>query len=155
MCLKRRGQERGAAAVEMALITPLLILLIFAIIDFGRYFFVDISVNAAAHEAARVGSLYPVSGAKMQAVAAGTAPFAAGMANVLGGTSTLTVKVAVCPQDATGATCVPAAVNTSSTYCVSGSAIKVRVSTQFHWILQVPGLTDHEVAADGVMVCTV
>ncbi|MEY4899681.1 MAG: hypothetical protein RI895_103 [Actinomycetota bacterium] len=49
--------NRGAAAVEFAIIFPLLILLIVLLIDFGRLFFVQISLNAASREAARWSSL--------------------------------------------------------------------------------------------------
>jgi Flp pilus assembly protein TadG len=48
--------DRGAAAVEMALVLPLLLMLVFGIIDFGRVLNKQISVTAAAQEAARVVS---------------------------------------------------------------------------------------------------
>ncbi len=53
----RRGDERGAAAVEFALVAPLLLLLLFGIIDFGWMLMKASLVNNAARDAARVASL--------------------------------------------------------------------------------------------------
>ena len=56
----RRGRtrdERGAAVVEFALIAPLLLLLVFGIIDFGWMLMKANLVNNATRDAARVASL--------------------------------------------------------------------------------------------------
>jgi Flp pilus assembly protein TadG len=45
--------DRGAAAVELAVVLPLLLLLVFGIIDFGRMLNSQITVSAAAREGAR------------------------------------------------------------------------------------------------------
>ncbi|MDP9022338.1 MAG: pilus assembly protein [Actinomycetota bacterium] len=50
-------QERGAAAVEFALILPMLLLLIFGMIDFSRAYNAHISLSGAAREGARVLAL--------------------------------------------------------------------------------------------------
>jgi Flp pilus assembly protein TadG len=53
----RRVDERGASAVEFALVVPLLLMLVFGIVDFG-YMINRVSlVNNAARDAAREGSL--------------------------------------------------------------------------------------------------
>jgi len=52
----RRGQgrhDRGAAAVEFALVVPLLLMLVFGIIDYGRFFFDSVSLRQGAREGAR------------------------------------------------------------------------------------------------------
>jgi Flp pilus assembly protein TadG len=49
--------DRGAAAVEMALVMPLLILMVMGIIDFGRIFNGEIQLSQAAREGARVTAL--------------------------------------------------------------------------------------------------
>lgn len=46
-------RDKGAAAVEMALVLPLLLLLVFGIIDFGRMLNAQITVTEAAREGAR------------------------------------------------------------------------------------------------------
>ena len=51
---RSRGQrEGGAAAVEFALVLPLLIALLFGILQFGWYFFVANNASSAAREGAR------------------------------------------------------------------------------------------------------
>lgn len=54
---KARREDRGAAAVEFALIMPVLMLLVFGIIDFGRMLNAQIKLTEAAREGARAGSL--------------------------------------------------------------------------------------------------
>lgn len=56
---QRSGRDRGAAAVEFALVAPLLLLLIFAVIDFGRMFNQLITTTEAAREAARLAAVQP------------------------------------------------------------------------------------------------
>jgi Flp pilus assembly protein TadG len=64
--LRRFLGERGAAAVEFAIVAPLLFLLVFAIIDFGFAFHGWDAVQNAAREGARVGAVTP-SVAQIQA----------------------------------------------------------------------------------------
>lgn len=52
----RRG-DAGAAAVEMALILPILMLLLFGLIDFGRAYNARITLSNAAREGVRVWAL--------------------------------------------------------------------------------------------------
>lgn len=51
--------ERGAAAVEFALVAPLLFMLVFAIIDFGFGFHAWDATQNAAREGARAGAVNP------------------------------------------------------------------------------------------------
>ena len=53
-----RPRDRGAAAVEFALVLPVFLMIIFAIIDFGRMLNAQITVNEAAREGARAMALY-------------------------------------------------------------------------------------------------
>lgn len=46
--------QRGAAAVEMAIILPLLMLFVGGIVDFGRFFLTEIQLTNAVREGARV-----------------------------------------------------------------------------------------------------
>jgi Flp pilus assembly protein TadG len=49
----RRNGERGAVAVEFALVAPILIALIIAIVEFSNAYNVQVSVTQASREAAR------------------------------------------------------------------------------------------------------
>ena len=49
--------QRGASAVEMALILPLLLTVVFAIIDYSRFFFLRSTVTAAVADATRLAVL--------------------------------------------------------------------------------------------------
>lgn len=49
--------QKGQATVELALTLPILILLIFGIIDFGRIFHASLTLDHAGREAARIASL--------------------------------------------------------------------------------------------------
>jgi Flp pilus assembly protein TadG len=55
MVRRTKRVERGAAAVEMALVLPVLLLLIGGIVDFGRAYFTQIMLTNAAREGARAG----------------------------------------------------------------------------------------------------
>lgn len=52
---KKEKGERGQSLVEFALIVPLFLLLVFAIVDFGMGFYSWITVTNAAREGARIG----------------------------------------------------------------------------------------------------
>jgi Flp pilus assembly protein TadG len=54
---ERRGARRGAALVEFAIIFPLLIILVFGVIDFGRAFFLRNNLVAAVREGARAAAV--------------------------------------------------------------------------------------------------
>jgi Flp pilus assembly protein TadG len=51
--LVRAREDRGAAAVEFALVLPLLLLLIFGIVDFGRAWNMQLALTQAAREGVR------------------------------------------------------------------------------------------------------
>jgi Flp pilus assembly protein TadG len=54
-----KGQERGQALVEFALLVPLLLFLILIVVDFGRIFYTYDAVANSAREGARYWALYP------------------------------------------------------------------------------------------------
>ena len=51
ICL--RGRDQGAAAVEFALVVPILVFMLFGIIDYGLYFTNSLAVRAGVSDAAR------------------------------------------------------------------------------------------------------
>jgi Flp pilus assembly protein TadG len=55
--VSRWGRQRGAVAVEFALVLPLLLLLVLGGIDYGYYFFVSEIAANAAREGARAGAI--------------------------------------------------------------------------------------------------
>ncbi len=55
--LHRPGTGRGQALVEFALVLPIFAIMLFGIIDFGRYVFTANSLNNGAREAARFASV--------------------------------------------------------------------------------------------------
>jgi Flp pilus assembly protein TadG len=68
-------RDRGAAAVEFALVLPLLLLIVFGIIDFGRALNAQITLTQAAREGARLDALgQPNVQAGTQAAATGLSP---------------------------------------------------------------------------------
>jgi Flp pilus assembly protein TadG len=50
-------RDRGAVAVEFALVLPLLLLIVFGIIDFGRALNAQITLTQAAREGARLAAV--------------------------------------------------------------------------------------------------
>jgi Flp pilus assembly protein TadG len=80
-------RDRGAAAVEFALLLPVLLLLIFGIIDFGRALNAQITLTQAAREGARLAATgQPDVVNRTQAAASGLSP--------------VTVTVTACPDGA-------------------------------------------------------
>jgi Flp pilus assembly protein TadG len=55
--LLARRRRRGQSLVEFALVAPLFFLVLFGIIDIGRYVYVTTAFNQAAREGARFGSV--------------------------------------------------------------------------------------------------
>mgnify|MGYP001071427833 FL=1 len=70
---RARRDDRGVAAVEAALVLPILLLLIMGIIDLGRAFATKQEVTHAAREAVRVYAVSHDREQALQAFATGTA----------------------------------------------------------------------------------
>lgn len=65
--LTRRG-DQGSAAVEFALVLPVLLLLLFGIIDFGRMLSAKITLTEAAREGARAAALVDADAGRERAI---------------------------------------------------------------------------------------
>lgn len=79
--------DRGAAAVEFALLLPVLLLIVFGIIDFGRALNAQVTLTQAAREGARLEALnQPNVVSRTQAAATGLSP--------------VTVTATACPSGA-------------------------------------------------------
>ena len=111
----RHDRQRGAAAVEFALVVVPFITLVFGAIDFGWAIDQDVLVNNAAREGAREGSLNP-DPADVEAVVRSS------LSSVAGGA---TVSVS-CRR--------PAGDPCSLTGAVPGDTVVVTVSVDHDWI---------------------
>jgi Flp pilus assembly protein TadG len=98
----RDDRDRGAAAVEFAIVLPLLLFLVFGLIDFGRAFNAQITLTQAAREGVRLDALGQ-SGVVSRTQAAAT------------GLSQVSVSVTGCPPGAgsSGASTADASVRVS------------------------------------------
>jgi Flp pilus assembly protein TadG len=74
MGIRKERSERGAAAVEFALVMPLLLLLVFGIVEFGLIMNRQITVTHAAREGARYYSLPSVTPDQAKAKCEAAAP---------------------------------------------------------------------------------
>jgi Flp pilus assembly protein TadG len=128
----RRGganSDRGAAAVEFALLLPLLLLIVFGIIDFGRAINAQITITQAAREGARALSL-----------PGGAATYQTRAQNAAIGLSGVTVTpIATCPTG--GAT--------------AGDDAQVQVTYTFSFITPVSFFfgSSKTLTAEGVIPC--
>src|ERR1700733_7000607 len=81
----RDARDRGAAAVEFALLLPMLLLLVCGIVDFGRALNAQITLTQAARQGARLAALGQSNVvSRTQAAATGLSP--------------VTVTVTACPS---------------------------------------------------------
>jgi len=62
--VERFHKQEGAAAVEFALLLPVLLIILLGIIDFGLYFYNDLQLTHAARDAARYLSVGNSTGAQ-------------------------------------------------------------------------------------------
>ncbi|MFC6356667.1 TadE/TadG family type IV pilus assembly protein [Luethyella okanaganae] len=67
------GGERGAAAVEFALMLPVLLMLVLGLLEFSRVYNVQISLSNAAREGARVMAIHN-DAAQARSAASAAAP---------------------------------------------------------------------------------
>ncbi|AUZ35456.1 pilus assembly protein TadE [Arthrobacter sp. PGP41] len=74
------NKEKGAVAVEMAIVLPLLLLIVLGIIEFGRVLNVQVSLTQAAREGARYAAIHHGEpGFDVQATALAAAPALSGL----------------------------------------------------------------------------
>lgn len=107
---RRAPRDRGAAAVEFALLLPLLMLLVFGIVDFGRALNAQITLTQAAREGARMAALGEAN------VVSGTQAAATGL-------SPVNVTVTACPANANQTTAASVTASYSFSFITPVGAI--------------------------------
>jgi Flp pilus assembly protein TadG len=125
-------RDRGAAAVEFALLLPLLMLLVFGIVDFGRALNAQITLSQAAREGARMAALgEPNVVSSTQAAATGLNP--------------VSVTVTSCPTGAPAGTNAVVQVSYSFSFVTPVAAIAKIFGSSFGSTMTL--------TAQGVMPC--
>jgi len=80
LCSTSKESQRGAVAVEMAMLLPLLLLILMGTIEFGRVLNVQISMTQAAREGARYAAIhYKQPGLNVTGTALAAAPSLSGL----------------------------------------------------------------------------
>jgi Flp pilus assembly protein TadG len=74
-----RASERGAVAVEFALLAPVLIMLLLGIMEFGRAYNVQITLSNAAREGARVMAIGNSASGALQATKSAASTLSPGL----------------------------------------------------------------------------
>lgn len=146
----RTGKDDGSAVVEFALVFPILLLLISAIIDFGRLYFEQAALSGAAREGVRLVALGKTDGDTIASTVNNTAGVSDLQVKVeIGGTWT-TVK-----DDLVGDTPVSGVTLTS---CTAGDPVTVVANATFTFWTPLPNLFgvfggQETVGGKGVMRC--
>jgi Flp pilus assembly protein TadG len=96
----RAPRERGATAVEFALVLLPLLLLLLGMLDYGWYFYVDLTATNAVREAAREATLYAGGCPNAAGIAAGRSRAINYMSRI--NMDSYTTVDATCTADATG-----------------------------------------------------
>ncbi|WP_395398339.1 TadE/TadG family type IV pilus assembly protein [Arthrobacter sp. UC242_113] len=123
-----RGSDRGAVAVEFALLAPVLIMLLLGIMEFGRAYNTQITLSNAAREGARVMA---IDNKQADAEAAATRASA--------GLGPLTMKFSTYPTASTPAN------------CSSGSQVTLVVTYSLNTITGISG--PFAMQGKGTMLC--
>lgn len=122
---RRPSRERGAAAVEFALVVPLLLLLVFGIIQYGYMLSFRQSISQAAAEGARAAAVSPggLSDAEVRARALAAVNDGLGSYGV-----TCTALGTLTRESETAGTCTISAPQACSSGAPSAQCIKVTLS---------------------------
>ncbi|KGN40874.1 TadE family protein [Knoellia aerolata] len=138
--ITRRRRERGAAAVEMAIVLPLLLLVLGGVIEFGRALFIQNMATNAAREGARMRALGYTTTEATDRVNSAMIGMAA---------TSFTIQYHLV-QDAAGTTTVNG--NCPTTPLITDRQ-RVTVSPSFAFIFPLPGVTAPTLTSQSEMRC--
>ena len=129
----QKDSERGAAAVEFAILLPVLLLVLIGIMEFGRAYNVQITASNAAREGARYAAVHY----------ADTSGFTLGKAItvVRNAAPTLPVSTAINVTYSAGSS------------CGEGKTVKVTVLPPRKWLTGFLPFPAPQISAVGVMQC--
>jgi Flp pilus assembly protein TadG len=129
--VRRKQGERGAAAVELAVVLPVLVLMLWGIVEFGRGYSAKVELTAAVRDGARAAAVQtPTDETLVKTATQGAAPGLAGLT-----VDNVTV-VTACPSNYS-----------------AGSTAKVKVSYPFQYDILFFGKGTWTITATGVMRC--
>ena len=162
--LDHLDRDRGAVAVEMALVLPVLLFVLMAMIDFGRGFNAQILLSQAAREGVRLASLNPIplSGSTTPQTADpnfGDTQILNRVSNAAGSLGTFTKSCGTPTATSGPYACI--------TYCATASDTQATVvlTSYFTWITGISGMsklfgsgastfpTPNTIQTTGVMRC--
>ena len=126
---RRLTGDRGAAAVEFALVVPILLLLVFGIAEFGRAYNIQTTLSGAAREGARTMALQNDVGAATAATVAAAEPLDLGGAQI-------SVSPGACPVSGTTAS----------------DTVRVTVTYEMDYLTNLFG-SSLQLSGSGVMLC--
>jgi Flp pilus assembly protein TadG len=157
---RQRGPapERGASAVEFALIVPVLVLLIFGVIGFGFIFAAQISLNTAARDASRAAVVQPLTGSARTctqvANLARNATTTAGLSSVRVGVTVTGPSGSTICSLASGSTSVSGSAATQvCAGSASGGQLIVRLAYTAQSPIPMPPFSSMDLNADGRFQC--
>ena len=134
--MKHTRGDQGAAVVEFAIILPVLLLIMFGIIDLGRLLFLQISLAAASHEGSHASSLRQVTPSNASQVAQEVATV---VSNASPGAARL------------GALGSAQMSVVAPVYCTANQATtRITAQSPFHWVMPLGLVLAHD--PDGSLV---
>jgi Flp pilus assembly protein TadG len=122
--------SRGQSLVEFAAVAPVLILLLLAVADFGRVFFVSITLNNAA----RAGTQYGIQSPANAADVSGMQQAAQSDASSISGVAATASERCECPDGSTQACDFSPACSDMRVY------VEVDTTGSFQTLLNYPGI---------------
>jgi Flp pilus assembly protein TadG len=132
-----RNSERGAALVEMAVVTPLLIVLMVGVVDMARTFYMALELTNAARAGAQAGSKTAsgFSSADVQAAAEAASP------QIAPYTVATPTQSCFC-INASGASTAHSCTTACPTTEYLAVYVTVTASKQFQTVMHFPGIPD-------------